>query len=357
LDFSGKVIFLCCQESGFLKHVSSSLTKKPAYGKVDDMKNPLKFFLVSLKVLSLLFVLLITSQAQAFWMWTPETNKWVNPKYAVKDTPQEQLQYALTFYENKKYKEAAQELKKLLKHYPKARQAPEAQYYLGVVNEEQGKLYQAFKEYQTVIDKYPFSDLSAKIIKKQYEMGVDLLNGKKTKGAFLQAWEEYTVVDIFKAVIKNAPYGEFAAPSQYKIGLYLAEKKLYQEARDEFEKVINDYPESEWAKAAQYQIAQTDAKRSTDAAYDQKVTQSAVQEFEKFLKTNPDAELSQEAKDQVAKLKNKEAENAFLAARFYEKNKNYKAAKVYYQSIVDNYPQSSWAVESLKKIGALGNKE
>ena len=34
----------------------------------------------------------------AFWMWTPETNKWINPKYAVKDTPQEQLQVGTDLY-------------------------------------------------------------------------------------------------------------------------------------------------------------------------------------------------------------------------------------------------------------------
>jgi len=39
----------------------------------------------------------ITSQPVAFWVWTPETNKWVNPKYSVKGTPQEQLEVGLVF--------------------------------------------------------------------------------------------------------------------------------------------------------------------------------------------------------------------------------------------------------------------
>ena len=60
-----------------------------------------------------------TSRGFAFWVWTPETNKWVNPKYSVKDTPSEQLQFALTFYQSKEYKEAIQELRKLIDHYPR----------------------------------------------------------------------------------------------------------------------------------------------------------------------------------------------------------------------------------------------
>lgn len=295
----------------------------------------------------------------AFWVWTPETNKWINPKYSVKETPQEQLQVGLGFYQAQEYKEAIREFGKLLKHYPRARQAPDAQYHIGLCFEEQDEIFRAFKEYQTVIDKYPFSELSADIVKKQYNIGLELLDGKNSSNSFIStiAGNDYAVIDVFKAVIKNAPYGPLAAPAQYKIGLYLQEKHLYQEARDEFEKVINDYPESEWAKAAKYQIALSDAKRSTDAQYDQKVTQAAIEEFNEFVESYPDAKLSTEAKEQIWKLREKEAENSFMVAQFYEKKKNYKAAKIYYQSVVDDFEKSSWAVKALNKIREVARKE
>ncbi|MDP8212207.1 MAG: outer membrane protein assembly factor BamD [Candidatus Zapsychrus exili] len=308
--------------------------------------------------LIILFILLLSIDAYAFWMWTPETNKWVNPKYAVKDTPQEQLEYSLEFYKVKEYEDASRELKKLLKHYPRARQAPEAQYYLGMVFEGQSKPYLAFKEYQMVIDKYPFSDLSSEIIKKQYDLGIALLEGEFAHGAFFNVFaDDHDVIDIFRAVIKNAPYGDLASTSQYKIGLYLQEKGLYQESRDEFEKVINDYPDSEWAKAAKYQIAKSDAERSAAAPYDQKITQAAVEGFEDFLKDNPDAELSKDAKEKIGQLREKEAENSFITANFYAKQSNYKAAKIYYRVVIDEYPDSKWAKEALKKIQEVGEKE
>ena len=45
--------------------------------------------------------------------------KWVNPKYAVKDTPKEQYDFAMEFYTTKEYKEAVREFKKLLKKVKK----------------------------------------------------------------------------------------------------------------------------------------------------------------------------------------------------------------------------------------------
>jgi outer membrane protein assembly factor BamD len=311
-------------------------------------------FLIFICLFSAIFI----RSSDAFWMWTPETNKWENPKYAVKETPKDQLDFALGFYEAKKYKEAVRELNKLLNHYPRAKEAPDAQYYIAKSYEDQNQLYQAFKQYQTVIDKYPFSERSGEIVKLQFDLGVRMLEGKAKNESWMSELQgaDYNIVDIFRAVIKNAPYGPYAAASQYKIGLYLLENNLYQEARDEFEKLVNDYPDSEWAKAAKYQIALSDAKRSTEPQYDQKITQSAVKEFEHFAETNPEAELSDDAKKQIATLREKEAENAFIVAQFYEKQKNYSAAKIYYQSVVDDYETSSFASKALEKIREMNLK-
>lgn len=307
-------------------------------------------------------VFLGSTRAQAFWVWTPETNKFVNPKYAVKEVPSEQLSFALDFFSVNQYKQAIQELEKLIKHYPKAREASEAQYYIGLSYEKMDRPETAYKEYQKVIDTYPFSERSAEIVKRQYDIGSLLMDGKMNpKNRFLDSLSgtDYDIIEIFRSVIKNAPYSEWAAPSQYKIGLYLMEKELYQEARDEFEMVINDYPDSEWARAAQYQIALTDSKRSTDAEYDQKVTKAAVDGFNDFLETYPDAQLSEDAKVEIAKLRDKEAKNSFVIAQFYEKQKNYNAAKIYYQGIVSKYSGTEWATKALKRIrviSEMGNK-
>ncbi len=296
--------------------------------------------------------------SSAFWIWTPESNKWTNPKYSVKETPIEQLQEGLKFYEAKEYNDAIPEFKKLIKHYPLSKEAPEAQYYIGLCLEHQDKLFDAFKSYQVVIDKYPFSERSGEVVQRQYDIGVELLEGQSKRAKFAQAFmgTDYNIIDVFKAVIKNAPYGPLAASAQYKIALYLQEKLLFQEARDEFEKVINDYPDSEWAKAAKYQIAITDAKRAPKAQYEQETTKAAMEEFKDFVEVYPDAELSSQARDEIHALLEKEAENNFVVAQFYEKQKNYKAAKIYYEIIVNDYENSSWSPRALEKIREISPK-
>ncbi len=305
--------------------------------------------------ITLLVFSCLTVPSQAFWIWTPESGKFVNPKHVTKDTPKDQLAFAISFYQAKNYKKATDELQKLIKMYPRAREAADAQYYLALILEDQGQLLPAFKSYQVVIDKYPFSDRSAEVVKRQYEIGNAFLEGKDKRNKFINAvaGSDYDVVEVFRAVIKNAPYGELAAPSQYKIGLYLLGKQLYQEARDEFEKTRNDYPDSEWAKAAKFQIALSDAKRSAKAQYNQKVTNSALVEFQDFVKKFPDADLSKDAKAHIDALRDKEAENNFVIARFYQKQKKYDSAKSYYTTIVNNYAETEWAQKALRALSQL----
>ena len=38
-----------------------------------------------------------------YWEWTPETGRWINPKYAPKPTPEEQWKYAMGFYNQKEW--------------------------------------------------------------------------------------------------------------------------------------------------------------------------------------------------------------------------------------------------------------
>lgn len=330
------------------------MTKKGGCAKFGFM-----FRLITRLLFLLIFIFSAAGTSFAFWVWTPETNKWINPKYSVKDTPKEQFEFAMQAYEAKEFKDASNEFNKLLKHYPRSVEAPDAQFYIAKILDDQGNLFGAHKEYQKVVDRYPFSERSAEVVQRQYDIGVKLLEGERTKGKLRDALTgtDYNVVEVFRAVIKNAPYGPLAAKAQYKIGLYLMEKQLYPEARDEFDKVINDYPTSEWVKPAQYQIAVTDAKRSSRAAYDQKVTQSAVEEFKEFVEIYPEAELSENAKAEIQKLRDKEAENNFVIAQFYEKQKQYQSAKLYYQIVVDQYPNSPWTAKSLTKIRELSNKK
>jgi len=306
-------------------------------------------------LLSIIFLVSLPSLCQAVWIWTPQTGKFINPKWEVKATPGDQLEYAQSFMDQGKYPKAIGEFKKLIKAFPRAKEAPEAEFFIGQCMEGMHKPYEAYQAYQMVIDKYPFSERAAQIVGIEYNLANHLLeNRDRSKWAQVVVGSDDRAIEIFRTVIKDAPYGKYAAISQYKIGLYLKEKGMYQEARDEFEKTMNDYPTSEWAQAAKFQIAMADTNRASDAQHEQKVTSVAMEEFNEFVKSHPDSQLAPEAKSQMVHLKEKEAENSFVIAKFYEKQKNLKAARIYYKEVANNYADTSWGDKSRSRLKIIG---
>lgn len=295
-------------------------------------------------------------KAYPYWIWTPKTGKFVNPKAEPKETPKEQFEYAKGFYDAKQYDDAKREFKKVLKAYPKSFEASEAQFYLGLVEEEQGKLYEAYQEYQRVIDKYPFSERIQDIIEREYKIAEQFMAGEKRKALGVTLPVENPSIEIFTKVIENSTYGPLAPKAQYKLGLVLKSLERYYEAEDAFNKVISTYPDSEWVEAAKFQVASCRARISRGPDYDQGAAQEAKEKFEAFVKEHPDAVLSEDAEKSIQELRIKEAESSFGIALFYEKQKQFKAAKIYLENIINNYSDTPWAKKAEEKIKNLEKK-
>lgn len=308
-------------------------------------------------ILSLIFIFLLSIQpAYPYWIWTPKSGKWVNPKNMPKDNPKDQFAYAKSFFDINKYEEAKREFRKLLKAYPKSAEAAEGQYYLGLTEEAQGKLYEAYQAYQMVIDKYPFSERIQEVIEREYKIAEKFMAGEKRKAFGVDLPVENPAIEIFGKVIENSTYGPLAPRAQYKLGLVLKGLMRYYEAEDEFNKVVSRYPDSEWASAAKFQIASCRSSLSKGPAYDQGAAQEAKQRFEEFVKEHPDAVLSLDAEKNIGEIRGKEAQASFDIARFYEKQKAFESAKIYYNDLINNYSDSPWAAQAAARLQIMEQK-
>ncbi len=309
-------------------------------------------------ILGLLVISFLSIQpAYSYWLWTPKSGKWVNPKNLPKDNPQEQFVYAKSFFDINKYEEAKREFRKLLKAYPKSAEAAESQYYLGLTEEAQGKLYEAYQAYQLVIDKYPFSERIQEVIEREYKIAEKFMSGEKRKALGVTLPVENPAIEIFGKVVENSTYGPLAPQAQYKLGLVLKALLRYYEAEEEFNKVVSRYPDSEWVSAAKFQIATCRSSLSKGPDYDQGAAQEAKERFEEFVKEHPDAVLSLDAENNINSIREKEAAASFNIAKFYEKQKAFDSAKIYYNDIINNYADSPWASQAAARLQTMERKK
>ena len=311
----------------------------------------------------LIIVLLVLASAAyapaafAAWIWSPQTG-WVGPTGAVKDTPEEQLAFATAFFDRHDYKRAKTEFKKLLKAYKDSREAAEAQYYLGRCQEETGDYYKAFQEYRKTIQIYPSTKRFDEILEREYQQANYFLAGKKRKlfglPAFLPARDK--AVEIFQAIVDDGPFSEYGQLAQYKLGLAHLALQDYEAAVGAFEQVISRYPDSPLVDDARFQIAQASLKGTFKPNYDQSPTDLAVRELDNFLREYPESELSGEATTRLHELKERRAQHDYHVAQFYERRRHPASALIYYESIVNRFPETAWAPQAAARVHILQQK-
>jgi outer membrane protein assembly factor BamD len=183
------------------------------------------------------------------------------------------------------------------------------------------------------------------------------MSGEKRKAMGITLPVENPAIEIFSKVIENSTYGPLAAKAQYKLGLVLKSLMRYYEAEEAFDKVITNYPNSEWVEAARFQIASCRALVSRGPQYDQGATQEAKQKFEDFVEEHPDAVLSLDAEKNINQLREKEAQSNYEIARFYEKQKEFDSAKIYYEEVAVNYSDTPWSAKALERLQVIERKK
>lgn len=309
------------------------------------IKKVLAFFLLA-------FVPSLT--CYSYWVWSPESGKFVNPEGAAQDTVGEQYDYAMSLYEEGKVDDAIDQLKNLLKNNRGAKTAPEAQYRLGTMLEEKNDYYKAFKAYQVILESYPQSDRINEVIERSFRIGNLFLSGQKAKLLGLEVLPSLPkAVEIFQSIVDKAPFSDFGDQAQFRLGLTYKKWGRYDEAVEAFEKLINDYPRSDLVAQARFQVAETAYVKSNVAMRDQRALDSAAGHLDNFLDRYPDSTASEKASKLRQEIDEKNAEKNYRIAAYYEKTNYLESAMIYYEDVSKRYPHTRWGQKAAEKISSL----
>lgn len=298
------------------------------------------------------------SQVYAFWVWTPESGRFTNPKHAVKETPQEQYNWAMEFFNRGDFEDAAREFKSLVAEYPDSEYAPDAQYYAGRSYEESGKYYPAFKQYQEVAERYPFSDKLRDVVERQFFIA-EMFRQKETPRLMeLElSMSLDRAVEIYKKVIGNMPRGEYADKAYLKKAECYRRMHKHREAIDAYSSILDDYPNSDLLDEVKYQRAYTKYEAALASDYDQRSTMEALEEFRKISEEIEAPEVVEEARRKRLELEERKARSDLHTAEFYLRQNRKESALMYLEDIVEKFPDTQAADKAREKIEAVERSE
>lgn len=313
-----------------------------------------RIFLITL----LLLVAYGSSPVYAYWVWSPELGKWVNPKKSAKDTPEEQLEWAMSFYDAQDWDRAIGEFEKLPSEFPNSRMAAEGEYYIGMAWEKKNDLAKAADAFQRLIDRYPYSERIPDAIQHEFEIANEFASGGKVKvlGIPVLAGQE-KAIELYKHIIKNAPFGSYGDQAQYRIGEVYKAQGEYDLAQKAYQAVLDDYPSSTLLADAKYQIGYVAMLASKKSHFNEQSAERAIEEFKGFKSAYPEDQKTLEADESIKVLRDEKARMLYETAEFYEKQHKYKSAGVYYKQVVDRYGDTPTAKAANDRYTEMVKKE
>lgn len=270
------------------------------------------------------------------------------------NNPTEALALGRKYQQAKDYNHAVSTYRRLIKKWPTSSATQDARMGLAESLVGLGYLYKGYKEYQNLIEKNPDSPYFNTALERQFEIGSRFLAGEKLKVWRFRLFSGLSKsVEIFEQVVKNGPYSSVGPVSQFRIGIAYEKQQDYLSAVHAYEKLLERYPHDPYAEQAQFQIGWAYWKESTRADYDQNNANQAIAAFSDFLLRYPATRMSARAEELRAELRQEQSRGLYQIGMFYEKRKNYKAALIYYNDVIEQNPKSDWANTAQGKITAV----
>ena len=174
-----------------------------------------------------------------------------------------------------------------------------------------------------------------------FEQGKEHLKKKQ----YVKAMEE------FKQILTAFSGSVLVDAAQYFLAeTYLGSEEWIQ-AAFEYELVYENYPSSKYAGDARFKRAYCYMMQSLPPDRDQESTSKAIAEYNRFLEEYPGNQYVGKALENITELNEKLAKKEYLVGRFYLRTKKHKAAIVYFESFLQEYPGSKLLYEVLYYLG------
>ncbi len=254
-------------------------------------------------------------------------------------------------------KRAIKAYRAVVRRYPKDTLAAGSAYRFAVLLEKNREYLKAAEAYRVAAEKYPRSPTFNEAIEAQFRIGEMYLGGKKLRflGVPVKTGIE-NAIGIFAGIVRSAPYGRYTARAQFNIGRATERQGNVDAAVAAYQAVIDKYPDDPVAADAQYQIGYIWFKSARAGSRDSKAYQNAELGFKDFLFRYPKSEKAAQAKENLRVLEVKEISNSFEVAKFYDKQKNYKAAVIYYNDVIRQMPGSQQGDRAKRRVAELRAK-
>lgn len=147
----------------------------------------------------------------------------------------------------------------------------------------------------------------------------------------------------FETVVSIGRGTDIGQDAQYYLAESYFNNRRYLIAASEYERFVQFYPNSPRRVEVDFKQAKSYYHLSPRYRLDQEYTYRALEHFRLFNSRYPDSEFVTESSELISEMREKLARKQFSAGEFYKRTSRYNAAAVYYDIVIDDFPETSWA--------------
>ena len=250
-------------------------------------------------------------------------------------------------------KKADRRMLYLVRRWPNSKEAPWAQRARADMLYSRGKLKDAFKEYQYLIDNYSsrMRDYDS-VLESQFAVALDIMKRKRMRWLFGGYRAPEYSVDYFEDVIRNGPQWSRAPEAQYLIGQAYRDSNELELAIAAYAVLGYRYPDSSFSEEAAWQQIGCLEKLHKEFPNSRDILARTLTTTTVFVTLYPTS------KHNVIPLRRELYEvmagKAFDEAAFYARvPKKPDSAILYYRKMIEEYPKSKLVPDAERRIAEL----
>lgn len=231
---------------------------------------------------------------------------------------------------------AIKQYEKMVDKYPFSPSAAKARFRQAELLEQQGDILESFEAYQKFLTRYQSSGQYSKALDRQASMAQSAADGdvKSSFAGLKTKLSTEKTVEMLSAVRDNAPRSNTSAKAQFTIGELYQGKKQSKEAIEAYRKLVRDQPESSYAPEALFRVGVVLLEEADRGNRNQATLELANEAFSDYLLQYPGHSKNAEARRMSSNIGGREIGRSLEIAEFYDKSGQTESAKIYYREVL-----------------------
>lgn len=281
-------------------------------------------------------------------------------KFTPNHQPEEYFEQGQQFLAQKRYRQALLCFGMILHHFPSHALYAESQYLSGLCyfkNNQPDLADKAFNAYLQL----PEAEFSEELFTMKYAIARSFAEGKRKHIFLLEGFPKLVsakedALKLYDEVLTAFPNKELGARALYHKGELLMMDKEYSEAIKTLKKLTVQFPQHSLSPHAFLRLSEIYSLLAKREPHNDHYLQLARVNAAHMRKQHPNHPLNQTVAQNVHKMCERYAAGLYDTGRFYEKKKKNGAAKLYYTTAVENYPDTSLVAKCHKRLERIAKR-